>query len=515
MDKNKGFLVEQNIQIGLTFNDVLMVPQFSDIKTRNECVLKSRFSRNVPLNIPIVSSPMDTVTEFKMAKEMARNGGLGIIHRFMSIEEQAQQVEKVKRAQAHILFSPIIVSKETNFKELKILQEQYSFMTFLVSDIDADVFSIVDKMKSPSKKNKSQEIKNQLAGIITKRDIRNMKSDTDKVKDYMTKRDKVIAVEMSQDDEMHWPNANHFKQLMFSNRVEKIPIINNKNEILGLVTLKDINRLDTSPVANRDQEGKLYVGAAVGAKDDHMERAKALIDAGVDVLVVDVANGHSQLCIDVVKQLKEAYNVDIVAGSIATGEGAEHLIKAGADGIRCGIGNGSICITRIVSGCGVPQFSALCDVAPVCQKYDIPLISDGGNKYAGNMCKALAVGADCVMLGRLVGGCEESPSQMIYKEGKLQKVFRGMAGYGANLAKAQRLGAQEPNSYKFNPEGVEGYIPFAGPLEGVLNQFTGGIRSGMSYNGARSIKELQQKVKFIRITQSGFLESGVHSIKEF
>lgn len=292
---------------------------------------------------------------------------------------------------------------------------------------------------------------------------------------------------------------------MHSKRVEKIPCVSHNNKIFALITLKDINRIDQFPIANRDSEGKLYVGAAVGAKDDYIERSKALIDAGADVLVVDIANGHSQLCIDVVKKLKENFeDIDIVAGSVATGQGALDLIKAGADGIRCGIGNGSICITRMVSGCGVPQFSALCDVAPICKQYEVPLISDGGNKNSGNMCKALAIGADCVMLGRLVGGTEESPSKIIYRDGKLQKVYRGMAGYGANLSKAQRIGSEEPSSTNFTPEGVEGYIPYAGPLAGVLNQFVQGIKSGMSYNGAHSIPELQKKVQFIRMTQSGF-----------
>ena len=317
-------------------------------------------------------------------------------------------------------------------------------------------------------------------------------------------------------NDYQFPPAQKLKELMIEKRIEKVPIVNDKNEIMGLVTLKDISRLEKDLVANLDHEGSLVVGAAIGAKDDYLDRAKALIDAGCDVLVIDIANGHSQLCIDTVKIVKEKFpTVDVVAGSIATGEGALNLIKAGADGIRCGIGNGSICITRIVAGSGVPQLSALIDVAPVCKEYGIPLISDGGNRNSGNMCKALAAGADCIMLGRLVAGCEESPSKVIYRDGKLCKVYRGMAGYGANISKAERTGEQEPGSKTFTPEGVEGYIPYAGPLKDVLFQFCSGIKSGMSYCGSRNITDLQSKAKFIRITSSGKHESGVHDINKF
>ncbi|KAL4493580.1 hypothetical protein ABPG72_004073 [Tetrahymena utriculariae] len=510
-------LLTPNLQMGLTFNDVLMVPQYSDINSRSECIVKTKFSKNIPLNIPIVSSPMDTVTEFKMAKEMAKCGGLGIIHRFMPITEQCKQVEKVKRAQAHILFEPIMVSKHSTYKEIKLVAEQYTFQTFLVTNED-QIINQEDFLKSPILSKKKDDFNGQytLAGLLTRRDIKNMRFDTDKVADFMTPREKLVAHVMNNPDEGQFPEPEFLKQLMHSKRIEKIPIVTPDNKILALVTLKDLYRLDGFPIANRDGEGKLYVGAAIGAKDDYIERAKSLIEAGADVLVVDIANGHSQICIDAIKKLKENFeDIDIVAGSVATGQGAELLIKAGADGIRCGIGNGSICITRIVSGCGVPQFSALSDVAPICKQYQVPLISDGGNKNSGNMCKALAIGADCVMLGRLVGGCEESPSKIIYRDGKLQKVYRGMAGYGANLSKAQRIGAEEPSSTNFTPEGVEGYIPYAGPLAGVLNQFVQGIKSGMSYNGAHTIQELQKKVQFIRMTQSGFQESGVHSINQF
>lgn len=284
-------------------------------------------------------------------------------------------------------------------------------------------------------------------------------------------------------------SPNEIREKMVKKRVEKIPIINNDDEILGLVTFKDLERINERPSANLDSKGRLYVGAAVGAND--VVRARRLQEAGVDVLVVDVANGHGKLCLDTVRELKKHVTVDIVAGSIATGDGAKRLIEAGADGVRCGIGNGSICITRIVAGAGVPQLTAIFDVAKICKEFNVPLISDGGNRFSGNMCKALAAGADCVMLGRLVGGCEESPSKVLYKDGKLVKIFRGMAGLGANISKSQRMGEKPADTKKYNAEGVEGYIPYAGPLKDVLHQFVSGIRSGISYCGGFSIAECQ------------------------
>jgi len=329
----------------------------------------------------------------------------------------------------------------------------------------------------------------------------------------MTHRDRIVAFTMTS---KNMPKASELLKLMHSNKIEKIPIVNEKNEIQGICTLKDLIHYEKENQRNINKSGLLMVAGSVGAKDDYIERARALVEAGVDAIVVDIANGHSKLCIETVETLKDTFKtIDIVAGSIASGEGAEKLIRAGADGIRCGIGNGSICITRIVSGAGVPQLTALWDVAPVCQEYNIPLISDGGNKNSGNMCKALAAGADCIMLGRLVAGCEESPSKVIYKDGKLSKVYRGMAGLGANISKSQKLSGSESVGSNFNAEGVEGYIPYAGPLKDVITQFTNGIRSGMSYSGARKISELQDNVRFVRITTSGKTESGVHDIKQF
>ncbi len=507
--KKNRILVEE-IPLGLTFDDVLLMPQYSDITSRKDVSLKTRFSKNVKLNLPLVSSPMDTVTEADMAIEMARNGGIGIIHRFQSIEDQAKMIQKVKRAEAHVIVDPIRVHKTTKLKRLRELVTLHNINTFLVTENGEETDGV---NRSPQTKRKGSVTvpKDTLAGIITSRDLRFHKDAFEYASEIMTPREKMVVWTGSNSD---FPSPATLKALMIQSRIEKIPIVTDKNEIVGLVTLKDILRLDSDYLANLDEEGSLIVGAAVGAKDDYLERAKALINAGCDVLVVDIANGHSALCINTVTTLKESYDIDIVAGSIATAEGALNLIKAGADGIRCGIGNGSICITRIVAGSGVPQLSALLDVAPVCKEYNIPLISDGGNRNSGNMCKALAAGADCIMLGRLVAGCEESPSKVIYRDGKLCKVYRGMAGYGANISKAQRTGDQEPNNKTFTPEGVEGYIPYAGPLKDVLHQFESGIKSGMSYSGARTIVDMQAKAKFIRMTSSGIHESGVHDINK-
>lgn len=491
---------------GLTFDDVLLIPQHSDISSRSEITLKSKFSRNVPLNIPIVSSPMDTVTEQAMAIEMARQGGLGIIHRYCSIEDQCKMVREVKRAESAIIRNPYTVSCNITIRKLELLSKETKCSTFLVTDETVKDSELAD-----------HSFKHKLLGIITKRDIRAADSKDQKVKELMTPREKLQVIEthngkLEKDDLS--VNLKEAKVIMLKSKIEKIPVVSFKNEILGLITLRDLLRHEERPLANIDPNEQLYVGAAVGAKDDYLDRAKKLIDAGADVLVVDIANGHSTVCIDAVKMLKEQFKVDVVAGSIATSEGAFPLIEAGADGIRCGIGSGSICTTRIVAGSGVPQLTALLETIPICKKYNVPLISDGGNRNSGNMCKALATGAQCVMLGRLIAGCDESPGQVLLKDGKRVKIYRGMAGFGANLSKAQKIGTAEPGSLNFTPEGVEGYIPYVGPLKDVLNQFTQGIKSGMSYCGAHNIQELPDKAHFVRLTQSSIFESGVHDISK-
>ena len=488
---------EKIIPLGLTFDDVLLIPQYSSINSRGQINLNSKFSRNVPLRIPFISSPMDTVTESGMAIEMARCGGLGIIHRFNTVEQQVEEVEKVKRILAYVIPDPYTIHLNVTVGKLKLLVKKMGTQTFLVTEETFCVGDIADF-----------SFKHKLIGLVTRRDLRKAKDDLTKIKEIMTPREKITII-----DE-HSQDLLKAKEVMISKGVEKLPVVNEKNEILGLITLRDINRIEDCPQANVDSQGKLYVGAAIGANKDYLERSKKLIDAGCDVLVVDIANGHSQICIEAVERLKEQFTIDVVAGSIATGDGAERLIKVGADGIRCGIGSGSICTTRIVAGAGVPQLSALLDAAPICLNYGVPLISDGGNRCSGNMCKALGAGASAVMLGRLIAGCDESPGTLLLKDGKKVKIYRGMAGLGANMAKAEK-NSGDINLATFNAEGVEGYIPYIGPLKETLFQFSSGIKSGMSYCGAASINEMPDKAKFIRLTQSAIFESGVHDINKF
>ncbi len=512
--KYKKILVDQ-IPLALTFDDLLMIPQYSEVTSRTQVSLKSHFSKNINLEIPIVSSPMDTVTEDQMAVEMARNGGLGVVHRFQTIEDQAKMVEKIKRSESFVIVDPWMVNKETTIEKVKQLSIEHRVSTFLVIEENRDLKK--ENSDSSIPKRKYSEVHEALLGIITKRDIKSAKSTDTIVNEVMTPREKLIVYEVQGIDPQP-PKPKEILDLMRMHKIEKIPLVNNRNGVCGIITYKDLIRLEDTFTSNLNNvDGSLVVAAAVGAKEDFEERTLALIEKKVDGIVIDIANGHSKLCIDTIETLRDicGKKVDIIAGSIASGEGAERLIRAGADGIRCGIGNGSICTTRIISGAGVPQFTALCDVAPICKEYDIPLISDGGNGNSGNMCKALAAGADCIMLGRLVAGCEESPSKVIYKDGKLSKVYRGMAGLGANISKSQKITGKDNLSSNFNAEGVEGYIPYAGPLKDVLSQFTNGIRSGMSYSGARNIVELQENARFIRITTSGKKESGVHNIKQF
>lgn len=487
---------------GLTFDDVLLIPQHSDISSRSEIILKSKFSKNIPLNIPIVSSPLDSVTEQKMAIEMARHGGLGIIHRNCTIEEQCKMVSEVKRAESAIIRNPYTISANCTISELNILCKLMQCSTFLVTDDTVQGSQLAD----PS-------LKHKLRGIITRRDIRAASDMYQKVKELMTPREKLHVLEIpsekiEKDDLI--VNLKEAKSRMLHNKIEKIPVVSPKNDILGLITLRDLLRHEERPLANIDANQQLYVGAAVGAKDDYLERAKKLIDAGVDVLVVDIPNGHSVVCINAVKMLKEQFpNMDVVAGSIATSEGALPLIEAGADGIRCGIGTDSPA-TRIIAGSGVPQLTALLETIPICKKYNVPLISDGGNKNSGNMCKALATGAESVMLGKVIAGCDEAPGKILIKDGKRVKIYRGMAGFGVYQSKDQSTA--EPDAVGYMMGGVEGYTPYIGPLKEVLNQFTQGIKSGMSYCGAHNIPELPDKAHFVRLTQSSIFESGVHDI---
>lgn len=469
-----------HIPLGLTFDDVLLVPQYSEIRSRQTVDLRTRISKNVPLNIPLVSSNMDTVTESGMAIAMARNGGIGIIHRYCTIEQEVAMVQKVKRAESYIIYDPYTVAPDDKIGSIKETTKRTGVHTYLV---------VKDGM---------------LRGILTNRDIK-YADDNDMVSECMTgyviaDSNPNITMEMAKD-------------IMYSNKIQKLPIVNSDGTIKGLVCLKDIERMGKRPLANLDGKGRLRCGAAIGIKEDALERARRLVEVEVDVLVIDIAHGHSKICIDTLRMIKDKFpNVDVIAGNVATASGARDLIDAGADGIKLGIGNGGICITRMVSGSGVPQLTALMDAAKVCKEHDVPLISDGGNKNSGNICKALAAGAECVMLGRLIAGSDESPGAVGIKDGKRVKIIRGMASYEANLSNAIRQGLEEPDSISSHVEGVQGYVPYTGPISDTLTQICNGIRSGVSYSGASNIKELQRTAKFIRLTSNGVTESGVHDI---
>ncbi|QKF93918.1 inosine-5'-monophosphate dehydrogenase [Fadolivirus algeromassiliense] len=474
------------IPLSLTFDDVLLIPQYSDIRSRQDICIKSKISKNVPLNIPFVSSNMDTVTEDMMAIAMARLGGIGIIHRYCSIEEQIEMVKRVKRAESYMIYNPYTAFEDETILDIKNKINKYNVRSYLIVDND-----------------------NVLKGILTSRDIK-FTNDTDLIRNCMTPLDKMVVCK-TQDN----ITIDTAKRIMCDNKIQKLPIIDENNRLISLICLKDIERIQHRPMANLDSHGRLRVGAAVGVKEDALERAIRLVDAGADVLVIDIAHGHSKMCIDTLKSIKKALpNIDVIAGNVATAEGAEALIQAGADGIKCGIGNGSICTTRLTAGAGVPQLTALMEASKVCRKYNIPLISDGGNRHYGNMAKALGARADCIMLGRMIAGSEESPGKVLMKDGKRVKIIRGMAGVGANVSNAQRQGIKEPDLLNFTPEGVEGYVPYSGPVQDSIRQMCDAIRSGMSYSGAHNIEEMHNKARFTRVTQNGISESGVHDISQ-
>lgn len=520
-----------NIPISYTYNDFLLIPQYTEITSRSQCDVASLFSKNVPLNIPIVSSPMDTVTETKMAIGMARNGGIGVLHRYQSIKDQVKMLLKAKRAENFIIEDPYVIDENETIENVKKIVDSIGISSFLVTDMQ-------NKQVFPGRKNSfmnnsgadllfknntftklpsnCEDDKFELKGILTSRDLKAAKSSDAIVKTLMTKREKMTVFTKPNDANLGDTDKVKLYDVITSNRLEKLPIVDQKNFIVGLATEKDLYRILNSSVSNVNDLGKLRVSAAVGCRGDYLERAEALVSAGCDALVIDVANGHNKMTIDVTAELKEKFKgkCDIVSGNVATGDGARRLIEAGADSIRVGIGNGSICITRIVSGAGVPQVTALMSVSKVCNEYNIPIISDGGNKTSGNMCKSLAIGSSCLMLGRLIAGTDESPNKPFLKNGTYVKIHRGMAGYGANLAKAEKMNTKQPDGLEFTPEGVEGYVNYSGSLANVLKGFVMGIKSGMSYTGARTIRELREKGVLTLISQSGLKESHSHGITQ-
>lgn len=467
------------VKEGLTFDDVLLIPAKSDVLP-NEVCLKSRLARDIYLNTPLITAAMDTVTEAKMAIAIAREGGIGIIHKNMSIDAQAEEVDKVKRSENGVIVNPFSLGPEHYVTDANELMGK-----FKISGVP-----IVENGK--------------LVGILTNRDLRFLTDYNTKIKDVMTKDNLVTAPVGT--------TLEQAQEILRRHKIEKLPLVDENGMLKGLITIKDIEKAVQYPNSARDKSGRLLCGAAIGVTADVLERTAALVDAQVDALVLDSAHGHSHGIIECVRKVKKAYpEVALIAGNIATAEAAEELIEAGADCVKVGIGPGSICTTRVVAGIGVPQITAVYDVCCVAQKYNIPVIADGGIKYSGDIVKALAAGASTVMLGSLLAGCEEAPGDTEIYQGRQFKVYRGMGSLGA-MAKGSKDRYFQQNNQKLVPEGVEGRVPFKGALSDTVYQLVGGIRSGMGYCGCEAIEQLHEKAQFVKITGAGLKESHPHDI---
>jgi IMP dehydrogenase len=475
-----------DIKDGLTFDDVLLLPKRSPIISRSQTDLKTKLSRNIAINIPLVSANMDTVTESGMAIALAREGGIGIIHRFMTIEDQVDEVLKVKRSESVIIEKPYTIKPNMTVYDAKKMMQEYGVSGLLV-----------------------EEDTKKLAGIITQRDITFEKNLKCRVSDLMSK-DVITAKDGITIDQA--------KEILHNHRIEKLPVIDDRKQIVGLITSKDILKMEQYPYASKDKKGRLLVGAAVGVKGDYLERAEALLEASADTIVVDIAHGHSDNAINTVHMIKKAFpNCELIAGNVATGEGAKDLIKAGVDAVKVGVGSGSICITRVITGSGVPQLTAVIDSVKVAKEYDVPVLSDGGIRTSGDATKALAAGASSVMIGSLFGGTDESPGKTLVKNGKKFKMYRGMASFYASLGRKYREeGTQVVDSSNdlndYVPEGIEAMVPYKGSVVEIIRQLVGGLRSGLSYCGAKTISEMQTNAEFIKITSAGYIESQPHSV---
>ena len=472
------------IREGLTFDDVLLVPKRSSIVTRSQTNLQTKLSKNISLNIPIISANMDTVTESAMAVAMAREGGIGIIHRFLTISEQVNEVLKVKRSGSVIIENPYFIKPDQSVREAISYMKEKEVSGLLVTDSNS-----------------------KLVGILTNRDIVFESDSTKLVKDVMTSDVVTAKPEIS---------VSEAKKILQENRIEKLPLVDEKGLVKGLITSKDIMNADNYPAASKDKKGRPLVGAAVGVKGDFMERAEALLEAGADVIVVDIAHGHSDNAINTVRLIKRAFPTsELIAGNVATAHGAEDLIKAGVDAVKVGVGSGSICITRVITGSGVPQLTAVLDCAKIGKKYDIPIISDGGVRTSGDATKALAAGASTIMVGSILGGTDESPGSPVMRNGKRFKIYRGMASFYASLGRKSKETGSVSISEDLNDyvaEGVEAMVPYKGSVTDIIKQLTGGIRSGLSYCGANTISQMQQNAEFMKMSRAGFVESQPHDV---
>ena len=467
------------VKMGLTFDDVLLIPAESNVLPA-DIDLHTRLTRKITLNIPVVSAAMDTVTESRMAIALAREGGLGIIHKNMSIGAQAEQVDMVKRSENGVITNPFFLGPGHTLAEADELMAKYRISGVPICD------------------------NGKLIGIITNRD---MKFETDMsqlIDNVMTKDNLVTAPEGT--------TLQEAREILRRHKIEKLPIVDSENHLKGLITIKDIDKAQVYPNAARDEKGRLMVGAAIGATADVLDRVAALVEAGADVLCLDSAHGHSQNILNCVKRIKSLYpDVQLIAGNVATAEGTRALIEAGADCVKIGIGPGSICTTRVVAGIGVPQITAVYDAARVAAEYDVPIIADGGIKFSGDIAKAIAAGGNVVMLGSLLAGCEESPGDTEVYQGRQFKVYRGMGSLGAMACGSKDRYFQQ-NNKKLVPEGVEGRVPYKGPVADTIYQMMGGLRAGMGYCGCATIDELRTKAQFTQITAAGLRESHPHDI---
>lgn len=468
------------VEEAITFDDVLLIPSYSEVLP-SQVSLKSRLTDKITLNVPIVSAAMDTVTEADLAIALARVGGLGFIHKNMTIAEQAAQVNKVKRSENGMISDPVTLSKDHTLGEAKELMQRYKISGLPVVDVE-----------------------NTLIGIITNRDVKYQENLAVKVEELMTKEN-IITSDKNTDLEQA-------KKILLQNRVEKLPIVDQHNKLVGLITIKDIDNQMEYPNANKDQNGRLIVGAGVGVGVDTMERIEALVEAGVDIVAIDSAHGHSKGVIDKIAEIKAAFpNLDVVGGNVVTAEAAEALINAGANVIKVGVGPGSICTTRVVAGVGVPQLSAIYNVYEYAKTRNVSVIADGGIKLSGDIVKAIASGANAVMLGSLFAGTEEAPGEEIIFQGRTFKSYQGMG----SLSAMKRGGKEryfQSEAKKFVPEGIEGRVPYKGKLEDVVFQLTGGLRAGMGYCGTKDIPSLQKDSKMVKITGSGLKESHPHDV---
>ncbi|MBO7197897.1 MAG: IMP dehydrogenase [Tidjanibacter sp.] len=476
-----SFIEEKIAQEGMTFDDVLLIPAYSEV-TPNMVALGSRFSRNIKLNIPIVSAAMDTVTEAEMAIAIAREGGIGVVHKNMSIAAQAAQVRKVKRAESGMIYDPVTISKdETVGDALRLMKENH------IGGIP-----VVDK-----------EMK--LIGIVTNRDLRFQTDMALPIAEVMTCKNLVTT---------NNPDLQDASKILLKNKIEKLPVVDENNKLIGLITYRDITKIQDYPNACKDDKGRLRVAAGVGVTSDTLKRVEALVEAGVDAVVIDTAHGHSANVTNTLKAVKAAFpQIDVLVGNIATAEAAEYLIQAGADGIKVGIGPGSICTTRIVAGVGVPQLTAIFNAAKVAHQYGVPVIADGGLRYSGDVVKALAAGGDCVMMGSMLAGVEESPGETIIYNGRKFKSYRGMGSIEAMEAgsKDRYFQSEKCDSSKFVPEGIVARVPYKGTLSETIYQLIGGLRSGMGYCGAKDIEALHN-AKFVRITSAAVVENHPHDV---